>query len=229
MLAGRAVLVKGGGDFASGTIRRLHLLGLAVVATELAEPMCVRREVCFATAVDRGQITVEGVTGQLCSPGDIERVQADKKVPVIVDPEAAILAQRAFHAVVDGRLAKRNLGTRLTEAPAVIGLGPGFEAGRDCHAVIETYMGHDLGRPLWSGAARPDTGCAGPGEYGVNQNWDRIVLRAPQDGIFRRRRRIGQVLDASLREPDNAVWSVAARSHFGSPLFVCEWLRIGLL
>ena len=195
MLEGKAVLVKGAGDFASGSIRRLHILGMKVVATELEDPLCVRREVSFSTAVERGSIEVEGVTGRLCGIDEVRGVWEKGEVAVVVDPECARAGKRDFDAVVDGRMAKRNLGTTKGEAPAVIGLGPGFTAGVDCHAVVETLMGHDMGRVVWKGPPLPDTGLAGPGEYTKGWDWDRIVFRAPCDGVFRAKTELGAIVE----------------------------------
>ncbi len=195
MLEGKTVLVKGAGDFASGSIRRLHILGMKVVATELEDPLCVRREVSFSTAVNRGEITVEGVTGRLCDLEGVKDVWKKGEVAVVVDPECTIQGQMKFDAVIDGRMAKKNLGTNKGEAPAVIGLGPGFTAGVDCHALVETLMGHDMGRVVWEGAPLPDTGLAGPGEYAKGWDWDRIVFRAPCDGVFRSKTELGAIVE----------------------------------
>jgi len=199
---GCRVLVKGAGDLATGIIRRLHLVGMYVAATEVSDPLCVRREVSFAAAVERGQVTVEGVTARLCDIDDVEKTWQDGQVALVVDPEATVARTIHFDAVVDARMAKRSLGTRMDEAGAVVGIGPGFTAGKDCHAVVETYMGHDIGRVIWEGTALPDTRRAGPGEYssfmdqGPGEDaWDRIVIRSPGDGIFRANIAIGDLVE----------------------------------
>jgi xanthine dehydrogenase accessory factor len=174
------VLIKGAGDLASGVAVRLHRSGFPVVMTELAHPLTVRRSVAFAEAVFAGETRVEEVQARCCLPADIKSVWAAGAIPVVVDPEAQMRAAAKPVIVVDAIMAKRNLGTRLSDARLVVALGPGFSAGQDCHVVIETQRGHNLGRALWQGSAEPDTGQ--PGTLpGMSPNLSR-VLRAPQAG-----------------------------------------------
>ncbi len=189
------VLIKGAGDLASGVAFRLVHCGFPVVMTELAQPLAVRRSVCFAEAVYAGTTTVEGITAVRTTHMDETlAVLRAGHIPVLMEPDPAIYAQLAPGVVVDGIMAKVNTGTTRTDAPLVVALGPGFEAGRDCHAVIETHRGHTLGRALWQGCALPDTGTPGPVEgYTVSR-----VLRAPADGYVTPRIAIGQVVSASV-------------------------------
>ncbi|MEP0764423.1 MAG: EF2563 family selenium-dependent molybdenum hydroxylase system protein [Chloroflexota bacterium] len=174
-----SVIVRGGGDLASGVVYRLVKAGFPVLVIELERPLAIRRAVAFASAVFEGRVTVEGLTARrVAHPGEIAQVQAAGEVPVLVDPGGASIGALRPTVVVDARLAKRNLGTAQSDAPLVIGLGPGFTAGDDCHAVIETNRGHFLGRVLWQGAAEPDTGRPGSVE---GRTLDR-VLRAPCAG-----------------------------------------------
>jgi xanthine dehydrogenase accessory factor len=174
------VVIKGAGDLASGVALRLHRAGFPVVLTETPLPLAVRRSVAFAQAVYNGECTVEEVRGRLCSVRDVAEVQAKGAVPVLVDPHAQCRNVLQPPVLVDAIMAKRNTGTRLVDAPHVIALGPGFTVGADCHAIIETNRGHDLGRVLWEGSAEPDTGT--PGELpGVGGKASR-VLRAPAAG-----------------------------------------------
>jgi xanthine dehydrogenase accessory factor len=140
--------------------------------------------VAFASAVYEGTATVEGIVARRLplARGEIEAAWDRGEVPVLVDPEGLAVKARSVRpdVVVDAILAKRNTGTRITDAPAVIALGPGFTAGADCHAVIETERGHYLGRVIWEGQARPDTGV--PGRVGGQST--RRVLRAPAGGTF---------------------------------------------
>ena len=152
------VLVRGAGDFASGIIHRLHRAGFQVVATELARPLAVRRRVAFSEAVHEGRATVEGVTAVRCGPGEIDGVLRAGNVALLVDPDGDILGKRQFDIVVDARSAKRNLGTRIDDAPIVVAIGPGFHAGRDCHAVVETLLGAGIGRVILDGPAADDSG-----------------------------------------------------------------------
>lgn len=184
------VLIKGAGDLASGVALRLWRSGFPVAMTEIERPTVVRRTVAFAEAIFAGACTVEGITARRCTPEQAAAVFAAGVIPVMVDPAAASLAVLRPYALVDAIIAKRNTGTRLADAPLVIGLGPGFTAGVECHAVIETNRGHFLGRVLWQGSAEPDTGL--PGELpGFGRHVTR-VLRAPIAGHVDPQGMIGQ-------------------------------------
>jgi xanthine dehydrogenase accessory factor len=187
------VLLKGGGDLGTGVAWRLHKAGFPLVMTELAQPLVVRRTVAFASAVYDGDIAVEGVTAWRAENVDEARnLLADEMIPVLIDPECRARAEFKPTILIDAILAKRNTGTRLTDAPFVIALGPGFTPNVDCHCVIETQRGHNLGRVLWSSAAEPNTGV--PGEIGGKTN--ERVLRAPQDGRIVNLKRIGDAVRA---------------------------------
>jgi len=141
------VLIRGAGDLASGVAGRLHRCGFPVVMTELPQPLMVRRPVCFGEAVYAGDVHVEGIVGRrVPDVAAARRALAEGVIPVLVDPSAACRAELAPQVLVDGIMAKRNTGTSRGDAPLVIALGPGFTAGVDCHAVIETARGHWLGR-----------------------------------------------------------------------------------
>jgi xanthine dehydrogenase accessory factor len=186
-------VVRGGGDLATGVAWRLTRAGAAVVVTELPEPLTVRRTVALSTAVTDGAVDIEGMIGRLAATAwDAARIarqgSADGVVGVVVSPT---LPDLGADVVVDARLAKRNIDTSIADAPLVIGLGPGFTAGVDCHAVVETMRGPHLGRVLWDGSARPDTGT--PGIVG-GRGAERVV-RAPVEGVVRWRRAIADVVD----------------------------------
>jgi xanthine dehydrogenase accessory factor len=190
------VLIKGGGDLGTGVAYRLHRAGMQVVVTELAQPTVVRRAVSLAETVYEGEVAVEDLHARLVPDAEAARLAlAASLVPVLVDPQASITNELRPHVVVDARMAKRNLGTRLNEADLIVGLGPGFVAGQDVHAVIETARGHYLGRVLWSGEAAPDTGI--PGSVGGESA--RRVLRAPVDGVFRALKEIGDPISKGER------------------------------
>ncbi|MCI7472925.1 MAG: EF2563 family selenium-dependent molybdenum hydroxylase system protein [Clostridiales bacterium] len=183
------ILVKGAGDLATGTAVRLYRAGFQVVMTDVAQPTAVRRTVAFSQCIYDGQTTVEGITARKAESRDqVRDILAAGEIPVLVDPQAAILTQLPFTVVVDAILAKRNLGTTISDAPIVLALGPGFTAGVDCHGVIETKRGHDLGRLILEGAAIPNTGV--PGDVG-GYTTERII-RAPADGPFEPVAQIGQ-------------------------------------
>ena len=183
------ILVKGAGDLATGTAVRLYRAGFQVVMTDIAQPTAVRRTVAFSQCIYDGQTTVEGITARKAENRDqVRDILAAGEIPVLVDPQAAILAQLPFMVVVDAILAKKNLGTTISDAPIVLALGPGFTAGVDCHGVIETKRGHDLGRLILEGTAIPNTGV--PGNVG-GYTKERII-RAPADGPFEPVAQIGQ-------------------------------------
>lgn len=186
--AGRPrALIKGAGDLATGVALRLLRSGFSVVMTEIARPTVVRRTVAFAEAVYEGRAVVEGVEGvRVEDARGVEDVLARAAIPVLVDPKASVRGWMEPRLLVDAIVAKRNLGTSINDAPAVVALGPGFVAGRDVHAVIETMRGHGLGRVIIDGEALPNTG--GPGELG-GVTRDRVI-RSPAAGVFRSVREI---------------------------------------
>lgn len=186
------VVVRGAGDLATGVIARLCRAGFRVVATEIAAPTTVRRTVAFSEAVFDQEVQVEELHARLVADREqIERAWRESVVPVIVDPEADIIRILRPEVVVDAIMAKRNLGTRIDQAEVVIGLGPGFTAQIDAHAVVETQRGHYLGRALWEGSAEPNTGI--PGEIG-GRGIERL-LRAPCAGTLRlAAKRIGDAI-----------------------------------
>ncbi len=186
------VCVRGAGDLASGIAVRLHRAGWQVAMLDIAEPTSVRRTVCFSEAVRLGETVVEGVTARRAVPEEVPALLAAGIVPVLVDPEGKCIRQLGPDAVVDAILAKRNLGTDLSMAPIVVGVGPGFTAPDDVDAAVETQRGHDLGRVYYRGTPAPNTGIPGNiGGYTVER-----VLRAPADGVFSGVASIGDVVAA---------------------------------
>lgn len=187
------VVVRGGGDLGTGTALRLWRAGFDVLILEATSPMAVRRTVSFSEAVYEGSKVVEDATAVLVP--DIFAAHTatnDGLVPVLVDPAARSLGQLGAAAVVDAILAKRNTGTRIDMGRAVVALGPGFDAGRDAHAVVETNRGPNLGRVIWKGAAAPNTGQPAA----VRGHTDARVLRAPREGVLTALRAIEDVVDA---------------------------------
>ena len=181
-------VIRGGGDLGTGVALRLHRAGLRVTVLETPQPTVIRRAVAFASAVYDGSIVVEETTARLALiDDDLDAIWRRGEIPVLVDPYASSLARLHSDALVDAIMAKRNLGTRLTDAPIVVALGPGFTAGVDCHAVVETNRGHNLGRVYYTGSAQADTGV--PGTIG-GQDAKR-ALRAPGDGVFHALKAIG--------------------------------------
>jgi xanthine dehydrogenase accessory factor len=155
--------------------------GIACLISELPEPLSVRRLVCFSSAIHEGTLVVEGVTATRADNiEDAWHIMAANEIPVMVDPDLSLTIQMKPAAVVDGRMIKKPDNSYSEPPTMVIGLGPGFYAGRDCRAVIETNRGPRLGRVIWFGATEPDTGI--PEQ--VNQFSNDRVLRSPVDGIL---------------------------------------------
>ncbi len=185
------VVLRGGGDLATGVAHRLFVAGFPVTILELPRPRMIRRTVCFAEAVYRGVHVVEGVRARWHG----EPVTGNGEIPVLVDPDGSRLADLDPGVLVDARMLKRGSDTHRRQAPVVVGLGPGFEAGGDVHFVVETQRGHDLGRVLTRGAALPDTGV--PGVLGGESG--RRVVRAPAAGTLRIERQIGDLVERGER------------------------------
>ena len=174
------VLVWGGGDLASGVALRLHWCGIHVVVVERDQPLAVRRSVAFAQAVYDGETTIEGVTGRrMDSPDQLESCWANGEMPVMVDPELHLLTDVRPVALVDARMRKKETELDLSLADLVIGLGPGFTVGENCHAAVETNRGHFLGRVYWEGSPEPDTGIPGKVQAFAAER----VLHAPATGV----------------------------------------------
>lgn len=186
------ILIRGGGDLATGVAIRLHRCGFPVLITEVKQPRAVRRSVAFAQAVYSGEITVEGVTARLVDgPEDASMLYGKGEIPVMIDPLAESLPILQPKAIVDGRMRKEAPETGKEAAAIVIGLGPGFIAGLDCHAVVETNRGHDMGRVIWEGSAQDDTGVP---EAVAGYDVDR-VLRSPLKGDFQGVLEIGDLVE----------------------------------
>lgn len=156
------VLVRSGGDIASGIIQRLHNAGFRIIVLEIENPSSIRREVCFGEAVCRGEIEIEETKSRLA--GNLEEAYEMLEqgiIPVIVDGKGETIGKIKPFALIDGILAKRNLGTSIDMAPITIGAGPGFYAGRDVDAVVETKRGHYLGKVIYEGEAIKNSGIPG--------------------------------------------------------------------
>jgi xanthine dehydrogenase accessory factor len=233
------VLIRGGGDLASGVALRLHRAGIKVMVTELARPLAVRRMVSFAEAVYQGQHSVEGVKARLVGRDQLPVALDAGEIPVIIDPDLDILSSPqepqnnnfAILVVVDGRLTKQPPDPLPIPVPLHIGLGPGFHAGYNCHAVIETRRSHTLGRVYWEGTSQPDSG--------EPEGDPRRVLRAPCDGIVLSHADIGDHLQAGQliaeiqSKNENRMWQIFGpfkgilRGLIHSGLPVTKGMKIG--
>jgi xanthine dehydrogenase accessory factor len=186
------VLIKGAGDLASGVALTLLKDGFNVVMTEVPQPTCVRKLVSFAEAVYEGEIMIKGISG--CRAGDFrEALEITKQghIAVLVDPDGETLKKYPPLIYIDAAMTKKNMGTSIDDAGIVIALGPGYEAGVDVHAVIETKRGKGMGTPLYKGTALPNTGI--PGD--VKGYTEERVLRSPVDGIFTAKMKIGDPVE----------------------------------
>ena len=215
------IIVRGGGDLATGTISKLYNCGFPVLILEVEKPSAIRRNVAFSEAVYEGQQTVENIT---CYRADsiahAQTLLQEGKLTVLVDPNGSAITQLQPMAVVDAILAKKNLGTHRDMAPITVALGPGFEAGQDVDAVIETKRGHNLGRVLWSGYAAPNTGIPGSiGGFGKER-----VIHCPAEGILRN---VCKITDTVTKGQEIAV--VEAENGPVSVLATLDGLLRGLI
>lgn len=200
-LSNLTVLIRGGGEMASGIAYRLHQCHMKVLITEVEAPTTVRRTVAFAEAVYDGSQTIEGVKAiRVSSLQGAEEVWSGGAIPLLVDPQAKIRDAVKPAVVVDAIMAKKNSDTTISDAPLVIGIGPGFKAGVNAHAVVESNRGYHLGRVIWEGEAEPDTGIPAA----VGGHTEARVLRAPRSGRFKAFREIGDMVEVgeSVAEVD---------------------------
>jgi len=189
----KLVIIRGGGDLATGVAVRLFRAGFPVMILEIEHPTVIRLPVSFARAVYEGKTIVEEMKAVLISSWEeATDIIKSQKVPVLIDPEGSCIEKLSPTILVDAILAKRNLGTRIDQAPLVIGLGPGFTAEEDVDVVIETRRGHSLGRVIYHGQAAPDTGV--PGEVGRESK--KRLLRAPAEGRIMPLHKIGDLVQA---------------------------------
>lgn len=185
------VVVRGAGELASGVIFRLFREGYNVVALEQQNPCCVRRYVCFAEAVYTGEIEIEGVKGKPARDPDEALMLAESGiVSILVDPEAELLKNLKPDILIDGRMLKKDIDVSKDMAELVVGLGPGFFPGNNCHLAIETNRGPDLGKVLSDKSPQKDTAIPAP----VNGFTTERVLRAPVDGIIKPKNEIGDLI-----------------------------------
>jgi xanthine dehydrogenase accessory factor len=224
------ILVRGGGDLGSGVIYRLYQAGLRVMVAERDQPTFVRRAVCFGEAVYTDGMMIEGVPAQRVR--DVTEVDALFDVgivPVVIDPAGESIAYWQPQVVIDARMEKRNPDTRISDASLVVALGPGYTVGVDCHAIIETNRGHDLGRVIKRGSAEPDTG--EPGMMGGHTH--SRVLRAPAAGHVEAQYAIGDTVAAGAQiahvegEPIVAAFAGVLRGIIHPQVVVTPGMKIG--
>jgi xanthine dehydrogenase accessory factor len=185
----RLILIRGAGEMATGVACSLYRANFRrILMLEIPSPLAIRRRVSFCESIHEKSVTVEGIEAvRVSGESEVKQAWAGGKIAVAVDPEGESIGRYRPDLLVDATLAKRNLGTSITDAPMVVALGPGFIAGRDCHVVVETNRGHDLGRLITAGTAEEDTGI--PGNI-AGYRGERVV-RAPAGGIFTTGKEIG--------------------------------------
>jgi xanthine dehydrogenase accessory factor len=186
------ILIKGAGEMATGVAARLYRSNFGqILMLETVAPLAIRRRVSFCEAVHDRTMTVEGIEAvRVSTADDIHESWRNGRIAVRVDPTWDSLHEFRPNVVIDAILAKRNLGTSITDAPLVVGMGPGFVAGTDCHVVVETNRGHNLGRLIAQGIAEANTGV--PGNIGGYTK--ERVLRAPADGSFIAEKQLGEAV-----------------------------------
>ena len=187
----KTIVIRGGGDLATGVIQKFFRAGFNVLVLETESPTAIRRGVALCEAVYDGIKTVEDtICKKISKPNEIKACEQEGVVPLLIDPTGSLIKDIKPAAVIDAIIAKRNLGTTRSMADITIALGPGFNAGKDEHAVIETKRGHDLGRLILKGYASPDTGI--PGE--INGESVRRVIHSPADGTLKHIKQIGSLV-----------------------------------
>lgn len=189
----RPIIVRGGGDLATATILKLHNSGYRVISLEIEKPTVIRRTVSFAQAMYDDRINVEGVTAIKVEPTDLDKIEEvldNRQVVICNDPKGNLIKILHPQIVIDGILAKKNIATKITDAPLVIALGPGFTTKIDCDVVVETKRGHYLGRVIYEGTAIPNTGIPGL-ISGIGK--DRVI-HSPCAGIWHSDKQIGDIV-----------------------------------
>ena len=229
------VLIRGGGDLASGVALRLHRVGMRVVITELDQPLVIRRTVSFAEAVYSEFTQVEEITARLAdSIAEIKTTWNDGEIPALIDPECEIIpnlknAELNVSVLVDGRMTKKPPYLNIGSIPFMIGLGPGFIVGENCNAIVETNRGHYLGRVIWEGSALPNTGVPGAAR---GQSYDR-VLRSPAEGVFNSQREIcarlnpGDLIGDVNGQEIRATFKGVLRGLLHPGIYVTKGFKIG--
>jgi len=224
------ILIRGGGDLGSGVAFRLHRVGWNVVITEIEKPLVLRRTVSFANAIYENDVNVEGIIARYAKDSqDIPELFDKREIPVLISPERFSFPEYQPDVIVDARLLKKFVEYSLNTKPMVIGLGPGFKVGMNCHAVIETNRGHYLGRALWEGEAITDTGIPGT----VSQKSNERVLRSPASGYVQSNAALGtflkkgELIGSIADKPILAPFDGCLRGLMHDGVYVEEGLKIG--
>lgn len=190
-MTGDIVVVRGGGDVASGVIQKLHRAGFRLLVLEIAKPTSIRRTVCFSEAIYNNEIILENIVAVFAkNKYEIANAWVEDKVPVVIDSKGDFIEIFKPLIVVDAIIAKKNTGMNKKLAQITIAVGPGFEAGKDVDIVIESNRGHNLGRLIFDGMAEPNTNK--PGE--VDGFTRERVLYSPCEGVLKTQHNIGDIV-----------------------------------
>lgn len=224
------VLIRGGGDLGSGIAYRLFTIGWNVVITETEQPFVLRRSVAFANAIYESSMQVEGITAhKIQTSQQISGLLQKRLIPVLISPNQYIFSEFKPDVVVDARMLKKFVDYKLSNAPIIIGLGPGFIVEKNCHAVVETHRGHYLGRAIYSGQAIADTGMPGR----VASISGERVIRAPADGVIQSDANLGdlfsegEIIGYVGNEPFKAPFDGCLRGLMHNGIQVEKGLKIG--
>lgn len=224
------VCIRGGGDLGSGVALRLYRSGMQPVICELPQPLVVRRSVAFAEAIFSGSVTVEGVTGKKAiGQAEIEQGFNQQVIPVLADPDLNLLSWLEADVIVDARLLKLPVDGMVGSNLFTIGLGPGFTVGLNCHAVVETKRGQNLGRVYWQGSSEPNSGIP---EMVLGYVEER-VLRAPANGVFHGRVKIGNLVSKGQKLAEvsgvavNAAFDGVVRGLLADGVTVSSGMKVG--
>jgi xanthine dehydrogenase accessory factor len=187
------ILIRGAGEVASAIAHKLSASRFQVCMTDITKPLAVSRGVCFCEVMYEGEKTIDGVTAKLVSSSDeIDKTWQAGKIAVMIDPQASIKDSLKPDIIIDAIMAKKDTGTKITDAQLVIGMGIGFHVGKNAHLIVETSNSENMGRVLYKGEAEPNDGV--PVE--INGLTQERVLRHPQGGLFKEVKLVGDTVKA---------------------------------
>jgi len=224
------ILIRGGGDLGSGIAFRLHRVGWNIVITEIEKPLVLRRTVAFANAIFEGDVEIEGIqASHIKELGEISGLLSKKIIPVLISPDVYEFNEFTPDVVIDARMLKKKVYYEIQKNHMIIGLGPGFIAGENCHAAIETNRGHYMGRVIWDGEPLSDTAIPGT----VSQKSFERVLRAPISGTIQSNARLGMIFKKGDEignvngSPIIAPFDGCLRGLMHNGIFVEQGIKIG--
>lgn len=188
-------IVRGVGDVGSAVAHALCRAGHHVAIHDSPAPTAHRRGMAFVDAVFDGQTALDGVTARRVDDlSSLSGIWASGGVAIYVGAFSDILAV-GWDVLVDARMRKRaQAEDQRSCAPLVIGLGPGFTVGENCHRAIETGW-DDLGRIVEAGST---AALHGEPRSILGRGRERLVY-APAAGPFLSDRAVGDLVDSGER------------------------------